>query len=120
MARNWQTCLVPHVKLRRVMRLLHGAAAQWTYDGNPMAHMQKICDLVERNSAVEERYRYLTGWIDATTKLVVMPNRSDAASGDWIAYIATYSQTDDSNINDEEAVGRSPSDFSTRESNEDS
>jgi hypothetical protein len=57
-----------------------------------MALMLKICGLEERNAGSDERYRYLTGWIDGSTKLVIMPNRDREAEPDaeWIAYVAAY------------------------------
>ncbi len=56
-----------------------------------MAFMMKVCGLHERNSGADGRYGYLSGWIDASTKLVVMPNRDPAAGGDeWILYLAAY------------------------------
>ena len=55
-----------------------------------MAYMMKICGLTERNTGADDRYRYLTGQIDGSTKLVIMPNRNreEDPDADWIAYIA--------------------------------
>jgi hypothetical protein len=57
-----------------------------------MALMMKICGLSERNIGADERYRYLSGWIDGSTKLVIMPNRDreEEPEAEWIAYIAAY------------------------------
>ncbi len=52
--------------------------------------MMKVCGLTERNIGSDDRYRYLTGVVDSSTKLVIMPNRNreEDPDADWIAYIA--------------------------------
>ena len=54
-----------------------------------MAMMLKVCDMRERNTGDDARYRYIAGRIDDQTKIVLMPSRGDGASpGDWVLYIA--------------------------------
>lgn len=55
-----------------------------------MAAMMKVCELFERNAAGDNPYRYLTGWMNAEMRVVVMPNRQKraASDADWILYLA--------------------------------
>lgn len=53
-----------------------------------MALMLKVCDMRERNSGGDQRYRYIAGRIDEQTRIVLMPSREDGAkSSDWVLYI---------------------------------
>ncbi len=54
-----------------------------------MALMLKVCDMRERNTGGDARYRYIAGRIDEQTRVVLMPSREDGAKpGDWTLYIA--------------------------------
>lgn len=55
-----------------------------------MAAMMKVCELFERNAAGGNPYRYLTGWMNPETRVVVMPNREKraASDADWVLYLA--------------------------------
>ena len=54
-----------------------------------MALMLKVCDMRERNTGGDARYRYIAGRIDEQTRVVLMPSRDEGAKpGDWTLYIA--------------------------------
>lgn len=54
-----------------------------------MALMLKVCEMQERNTGGDARYRYITGRIDEMTRIVLMPSRGpDAKEGEWTLYIA--------------------------------
>lgn len=54
-----------------------------------MALMLKVCDMQERNTGADPRYRYISGRIDEMTRIVLMPSREEGAGdGDWVLYIA--------------------------------
>lgn len=54
-----------------------------------MALMLKVCEMRERNTGGDRRYRYIAGRIDEQTRIVLMPSREDgAAEGDWTLFIA--------------------------------
>jgi len=55
-----------------------------------MAYMMKVCELHERNTGGGDAYRYLVGWMNPETRLVIMPNREKQSpdDGEWVLYIA--------------------------------
>ncbi len=55
-----------------------------------MAVMMKVCGLFERNADGGNAYRYLTGFLNEQTRVVIMPNREKRSDGDpdWILYLA--------------------------------
>jgi hypothetical protein len=55
-----------------------------------MALMMKVCGLSERNAGGGNAYRYMTGWLNEQTRVVIMPNRdkSDGDDADWVLYIS--------------------------------
>ncbi len=65
-----------------------------------MAYLMKVCELHERNTGSGDEYRYITGWMDPTTRVVIMPNRDkqEAGDADWIMYLSPVRSREDEEI----------------------